>query len=66
MTKDRTCLRPGCTETLSVISVCLNCANSDYDPKEDGVQFKNGSGQFEVTDPDRMMKTPRKQVVQLR
>ena len=56
---ERTCLRPGCTTQMNVIGVCVACANSEYEPKSDGVQFRNEHGQFEVTDPDRQTNIPK-------
>lgn len=44
-----TCLRPGCTKQVDVIGVCVSCAQTDYDAREDGVQFRNENGQFVST-----------------
>jgi len=47
---ERTCLRPGCTTSVSAIGVCISCANSDWDPTETGVQTRDSkTGQFFVT-----------------
>lgn len=46
------CLRPGCTNTLATTGVCVSCANSDYEPQKDGVQFRDSNGQFVTTDPE--------------
>jgi len=40
------CLRPGCTNSVQTIGVCLGCANSDYEPKEDGIQYRDIDGRF--------------------
>jgi len=36
--EDRTCLNPNCDRAVDVIGVCVTCANSDYEPKKEGVE----------------------------
>lgn len=38
MTRD--CLNPDCDNDVPVIGVCVACANSRYDPEEDGVDIE--------------------------
>jgi len=46
------CLRPGCTKALMAPGVCVGCANSEYEPQSDGVQYRAEDGTFVTTDPD--------------
>jgi len=32
------------------IGVCVSCANSDYTPKSDGVQYRDSTGRFITTE----------------
>jgi len=40
------CIRPGCTNNVDTIGVCFSCANSDYKPKSEGVQYRNEKGEY--------------------
>jgi len=56
----RTCFRPGCTATILDIGVCVRCANSSYDARMSGIQYRDPEGRFVTTTPGerRMPRTP--------
>ena len=46
-----TCANPQCDNEVLVIGVCVSCANSDYKPERDGMEYAGYTSQEPTEHP---------------